>query len=236
MNNVLLIRHGAVNNPDNIYYGRSYDLLLSDVGIRQIQALATVFFNKQLIPDRIVSSPLRRTKETAELIARSLGVDNNRIIVDARLTEVSSYGFEGLPFFDLNKIYGSDWYSAVDGVESYFEPITSQAARMRAALEEHSSDARCLFLVSHGDPIASLVYSFQTDIDNARFRELSDQYGYPPKASARALRRSESGVWSVGEFIKWKHTDVEIKYDPEDRARFGGNENKLRQGGPIERE
>lgn len=68
MNNIYLVRHGeSVANTKSIYQGVTYDTPLSDLGVKQVQKLASRFQNVKL--DMVVSSPLRRTLMTANAIS-----------------------------------------------------------------------------------------------------------------------------------------------------------------------
>ena len=90
------VRHGVSEwNTENRLCGRS-DVSLSDEGRRQATRLAERL--RALPPDAIYTSPLRRTVETAEIIAATTGL---KPIVDARLVELDYGAWEGMTFAEV---------------------------------------------------------------------------------------------------------------------------------------
>ena len=86
-----LIRHGeSIANSKGIYQGQTYDTSLSDLGKQQ--GLSTVAFleNKEL--ELVITSPLKRTSETADIIAEELDLD---IELNENLMEINHGRWEG---------------------------------------------------------------------------------------------------------------------------------------------
>lgn len=79
---VHLVRHGQVENPAGIVYGRLPGFHLSEVGRRQAEAAAERLAGVDL--GLLWTSPLERARETAAIIAARHHIDT---VVDARLTE-----------------------------------------------------------------------------------------------------------------------------------------------------
>ncbi len=70
-----LVRHGqSVANRDGIVQGH-LDSPLSDLGRRQAEALASAWRADGVRFDHLLSSPLLRARQTAEIFALSLGLD-----------------------------------------------------------------------------------------------------------------------------------------------------------------
>jgi len=89
---VHLLRHGEVENPDGVLYGRLSGFGLSELGDRMASAAADALAGR---PVRyVVSSPLQRARETAAPVAAQFGLD---VAVDDRLLEPTNV-FEGLRF------------------------------------------------------------------------------------------------------------------------------------------
>jgi broad specificity phosphatase PhoE len=79
---VHLVRHGKVENPAGVIYGRLPGYHLSEVGRRQAKAAAERLADRDL---RVVwASPLERAQETAAIIAEPHGVE---VVTDDRLIE-----------------------------------------------------------------------------------------------------------------------------------------------------
>ncbi|MGI8427212.1 MAG: histidine phosphatase family protein [Actinomycetota bacterium] len=67
-----LVRHGEVENPRNIWYGRLEGFVLSERGERQAMALGDYFADREIAA--IYSSPMQRALQTAEAIGKSKGL------------------------------------------------------------------------------------------------------------------------------------------------------------------
>jgi broad specificity phosphatase PhoE len=77
-----LVRHGEVENPKGVIYGRLPGYHLSERGKRQAQAAADRLSDADVTV--VCSSPLERAQETAQLIADVHGLE---VTVDHRLIE-----------------------------------------------------------------------------------------------------------------------------------------------------
>jgi probable phosphoglycerate mutase len=95
---LLLVRHGESTwNVEGRYQGR-LDPPLSPRGREQAQALAARLYRQQLARvDKnrltgIVSSPLLRVRDTAQICAEAIGLP---VDIDDRLTEISHGEWEG---------------------------------------------------------------------------------------------------------------------------------------------
>jgi broad specificity phosphatase PhoE len=89
---VHLVRHGEVDNPRGVLYGRIPGYHLSEAGRVMAKAAADFLAGRDITVLR--SSPLERALETAEPIAAELGL---QVGVDDRLIEPWNH-FEGLRF------------------------------------------------------------------------------------------------------------------------------------------
>ncbi len=89
-----LIRHGNTFTPGEkvVWVGRQQDLPLTQEGLAQAEAVARELQTAKVKPAVVFAAPLKRTRATAEIIARAVGLD--RVVVDARLSEID-YGLWG---------------------------------------------------------------------------------------------------------------------------------------------
>jgi probable phosphoglycerate mutase len=71
---LFLVRHGHVEGVDPVRFRGRAALLLSDLGRRQVAALASHLAH-HLRPDAIYTSPLERCRDTARAIARPFGLE-----------------------------------------------------------------------------------------------------------------------------------------------------------------
>jgi broad specificity phosphatase PhoE len=149
---VHLLRHGEVDNPGKVLYGRLPGFVLSSTGERMAEVAADALRRHDVVLVR--SSPLERARQTAEPIAR---VFDAQVEVDERLIE-SENVFAGLQFGvgDGSLRRPTHWRHLRNPMQpSWGEPYAEVAARMLAAI----ADARCaargheVVLVSHQLPI-----------------------------------------------------------------------------------
>ncbi|HEY2297020.1 MAG TPA: histidine phosphatase family protein [Jatrophihabitans sp.] len=153
---VHLLRHGEVDNPDGVLYGRLPGYRLSDLGIAQAKVAAEFLAERPI--GHIVSSPLERARQTAaplaELAGRTVEIDLRLIEAENKLQGRRVAGGEGL-FTDP-----SNWRYFVNPVRpSWGEPYEQIAARVLAAaraarrrVEGTGLEAVC---VSHQLPIVA---------------------------------------------------------------------------------
>ena len=81
---VHLLRHGEVDNPKGILYGRLPDYHLSELGGQMAERVAKTVNGRDIT--HLVASPLERAQETAKPSADALGLE---IVTDERVIEAS---------------------------------------------------------------------------------------------------------------------------------------------------
>jgi broad specificity phosphatase PhoE len=149
---VHLVRHGEVDNPNGVLYGRIPGYHLSEAGRLMAKAAADFLAGRDVVVIR--SSPLERAQETAEPIAAEFGLP---IEVDDRLIEPWNH-FEGMRFGvgDGALRQPQHWVHLRNPFRpSWGEPYDEVATRMLAAVEDAARAARGheAVCVSHQLPI-----------------------------------------------------------------------------------
>jgi len=149
---VHLLRHGEVDNPTGILYGRLPDFHLSEAGRGMADAASAALSHADVV--EVVSSPLERAQETAGPVARRHSVD---IATDDRLIEAGNR-FEGKKFGvgDGSLARPENWMLLVNPFKpSWGEPYDDIAERMVAAVADARDRAHGheTVLVSHQLPI-----------------------------------------------------------------------------------
>ncbi|MFE0627683.1 histidine phosphatase family protein [Streptomyces sp. NPDC058864] len=149
---VHLMRHGEVENPTGVLYGRLPGYHLSDLGRKMADRVAEHLTGRDIT--HVVASPLERAQETATPIAAVLGLD---IASDERLIEADNV-FQGKTFGvgDGALKRPANWKHLVNPFRpSWGEPYADQVVRMTAALEAARDAARGheAVCVSHQLPI-----------------------------------------------------------------------------------
>jgi len=149
---VHLLRHGEVENPTGIIYGRLPGYHLSANG-RAMAAAAADFFAGRPVT-ALFCSPLERAQETARPVAERLGLD---IVTDDRLIESWNH-FEGMKFGvgDGSLRRPAHWPYLVNPFRpSWGEPYRVVVARMFAMMETavQAAAGQEAVCVSHQLPI-----------------------------------------------------------------------------------
>ncbi|MFP5299193.1 MAG: histidine phosphatase family protein [Actinomycetota bacterium] len=146
-----LVRHGKVENPKGVIYGRLPGFGLSELGQRQAAAAAQRLAERDI--GAVWSSPLERAQETAAIIAEPHGLD---IVTDLRLIE-SGTSLEG-----IGRTIGAfmrsprHWWALRNPFKpSWGETFSEIRLRMLEAVEEALRDAggREVVIVSHQTPV-----------------------------------------------------------------------------------
>ncbi len=157
---LFLARHGETAwNLEQRWQGQT-DVELNDAGRAQAAALAERLAAHGIA--RIVSSDLSRARETAEIVARRLGIDG--VLLDAGLRE-RGYGiFEGLTRAECEAQHPEEWARYVADhrhTPSRAELDGAVAARMQAAVARAGIQASAIggavLVVSHGGSIRALI-------------------------------------------------------------------------------
>ncbi len=94
MTELILVRHGETTGQSSIRLHGHNDVPLSALGILQLEAVAQRLGGEQF--DRLIASPLRRSRRGAELISRALGPPVPAIEEIEAFREINFGDWEGL--------------------------------------------------------------------------------------------------------------------------------------------
>jgi broad specificity phosphatase PhoE len=149
---VHVLRHGEVENPNKVLYGRQPNWHLSTRGVQMAEAVA--LWSKDRPIRAIHVSPLERAQETAAPIVATHGIS---ITTDPRLIEAANI-FEGKPFSVGDGVLRrpSTWrYLWNPWRPSWGEPYKEQIKRMISAINfaRDSAIGAEAICVSHQLPI-----------------------------------------------------------------------------------
>lgn len=153
---VHLLRHGKVQNPDGILYGRLPGYRLSSSGRAMADGVADFFCGRQRIDiGYLAASSLERAQQTVAPLAAATGV---AVVTDDRLIEAAN-SFEGTRFDARSLRNPANWSKLRNPARpSWGEPYLQIAHRMLGALysAEQAARGRVAVLVSHQLPIWTL--------------------------------------------------------------------------------
>ncbi|GGA67021.1 histidine phosphatase family protein [Pseudoclavibacter endophyticus] len=149
-----LVRHGEVDNPDGILYGRLPGFGLTDRGHRMARLAADDLRGHGVPATGLVVSPLQRTRESAAPIAEAFGLEPQ---FDERIIEPMNR-FEGRRMSGRYSALRrpSNWRHVWNPARpSWGEPYSSIRDRMRAAALDaiRLAEGGDVIMVSHQLPI-----------------------------------------------------------------------------------
>lgn len=147
---LFLIRHGRTHwNDQHRFMGRVHDVGLNRLGKAQVRNLARFL---PVAPRRLFSSPLRRARETAEILHRYTGA---RITLDPAFTETEFGAWNGLSSEELRD--DPHWKRYLKNPVRWPPPggesLRDEQARVLTAINRRLEKSRHLFIVTHMDVI-----------------------------------------------------------------------------------
>ena len=165
-----LLRHGATElHSGKVVMGR-YDARLSDLGRAQMEALGRRLGAEKLRAKALYASPLRRARDSAELVDRCLGLP---IREEEGFAEISLGAWDGMLIEDVKKRWPREYarrgeylmsYRFDEGSESFY----MVQERVRRALVKllKADDSPDILILSHAGVIKCLWGMLQgRDID-----------------------------------------------------------------------
>jgi len=176
---LVFVRHGQTDaNRNGVLLGR-LDVPLNDAGREQAAVVATRV--ALLAPARIVTSPLVRAADTAQIVAVACGLE---VDVDARLIEVDYGEYDGMALAELPSDLVWKWRNEADFAPPGGESLASVGKRMGEYTSEvlDSLAEGPMVAVSHVSPIKAAVlwalglpelYAWRLRLDNASVTRLA---------------------------------------------------------------
>ena len=157
---VYLVRHGEVNH--NLYklYNRE-DEYLNETGIKQAEELREKIKNIEY--DFIISSPLSRARQTADII----NVDNKNIVIDDRLKERDPGSLSGQPLEVTNReeywnYYATIQYGTSENIKEFFNRVYNFLDELK------TKDYKNVLRVAHSG-VSKAFSGYFNGIDNGKF-------------------------------------------------------------------
>jgi phosphoserine phosphatase len=191
----LFMRHGETAwNREGRVMGQN-PIELDPGGRAQVES--AVALARQLKPDLIVTSPLVRARQSAEIIARGIGADT--VADDPRLSEVLYGRWEGMVYDDLIEDAEYIRYrehpldTPTPGGETIHQVQARGVAAVMGTLTANSG--RRVLFVSHGDIIRTVLCHFMA-LELAEFRRI------------RIDNATFSAVQVVGDFAEVKFLNL----------------------------
>jgi broad specificity phosphatase PhoE len=146
---IYFVRHGTVENPQNIFYGNLPSYRLSADGLRQARALIPFFLDKSI--SRIISSPLLRARQTARVIAENF--QQAKISTSSFLLEIRTPN-DGLL---ISEMEARNWDLYSGNLPPYEQPGDVLSRSLKFVKNTlHRSSGQQIIAVTHADVIVFL--------------------------------------------------------------------------------
>ncbi len=189
----VFLRHGeSVGNAESRWQGQS-DYVLTEKGRTQARLLADRWKSEGMKFDLIITSPLVRAKETAEIIASALGVD---VEMETLLMERHIGEMEGLTIEEVRKKPQPSHVTPYDSIGGEGEGDWALFLRAGQALQAllHRPPGSYL-IVSHGGLLNQLMHAIvgiapHVDPSGVRFR-------FENTAFARVIYSPHQHRWAL---------------------------------------
>ncbi len=146
---LIIVRHGRTEaNARGLLLGSRLDPGLDDLGRRQAEALASALPEVE----RVVSSPLLRTRETADAFGLPVEIDD-------RWAEVDYGHLDGTALRDVPPEMWARWQSDVSFAPPGGESLEALGRRVRSAVAGLIDDAstRNVVVVTHVSPVKAAL-------------------------------------------------------------------------------
>ena len=168
--------------------------------------------------DAVVTSPVRRTRESAEIVAELLG---KPVEVEPGFAEMEFGHWDGLTFAEVAEKHGDEldaWLGSLDvapgGGESFREVEARVLAGLQRLLDAHAG--RTVVVVSHVTPIKTLVaHAVDAPLGSVFRMELSPasvsvvsfytggKGGDEPRASMRLYNAVPTEIQGISDPSRW---------------------------------
>lgn len=164
-----LVRHGETDwNAVGRTQGQT-DIPLNEAGVMQAKLLASRLSREERVWDAVISSDLKRARETASIIAETLGIP--LLEPDARFKERFFGEAEGTTEAERIQRWGNNWRELDLGAESD-ETMRSRGLEAISDLIAREGE-RNILIVSHGSFIATMLKALCSTVDDSRLSNLS---------------------------------------------------------------
>lgn len=216
---LVLVRHGVTAHTTEQRFSGGLagaNPGLSEEGRVQIQAVSQWLTPIAERIDAVVASPVRRTRESAELLAHALG---RTVTEEPGFAEMEFGAWDAMTFAEVAEHHADDletWLGSIDAApgatgESFRDVEQRVLAALDRVLEEHAGTT--VVVVSHVTPIKTLVAHtlgapllsvFRMELTPASVTVISFFDGdHGPRSTMRLFNASPPGLPPFAEPSRW---------------------------------
>jgi len=168
MLNIYVTRHGQDKDNERWILNWHRDFSLTEIGKKQAKEVSEKLKKMNIILDKVYSSPLKRTHQTAKIIAKFLkikDVEKNKMLIERDFGMMTWKLIEDIQKMDWNdflKIGKINYFLKRSSVETFPNTKTRAKKFIQNLLKKYKSGN--ILLVTHGD-FWKMLYAAYYDID-----------------------------------------------------------------------
>lgn len=159
---LILARHGNTFNPGDkvVWVGARTDLPLVEKGLRQAEAIAAGLKAALLVPSCIYAGPLKRTAQTARIVATACGLPSDAIVTSEELREIDYGTWEARSNDEIREEVGDDpldgwqkesvWPNDFGWLPGESEVVAAWTRLLDTIRRDNAPDAVVLIVSSNG--------------------------------------------------------------------------------------
>lgn len=198
MTTIHLVRHGEVDNPDGILYGRLPNFGLTERGHEMARRVGEHFAAAEVTPVELVASPLLRAQQTIDPMHQRLQLP---VFTDDRVIEAAN-SFEGQKVNARRMAEPRNLVRLYNPLTpSWGEPYKQIVLRMQAAMASLRAK-----LAKHGPEAEGVIVSHQLPIWMTRLAGEQRSLVHDP-------RKRECDLASITSFTFESSTLVSVSYE-----------------------
>lgn len=170
---ITLIRHGLVDNPEGVYYGRLPGFPLAEEGRVQAAAAGSYLVGESIAA--VYHSPMLRAFQTADIVRAHCAI--HAPLFECRLLNEIYSAYDGHPVAEMER---RDW-NFYEDISAPYEKPAEIATRMVDFFEQvrRKHPGQHVVGVSHADPIAFAILWANERPLTAEQRKRLDECGVP---------------------------------------------------------
>jgi probable phosphoglycerate mutase len=204
---LILARHGNTfaTGDSVVWTGSSNDIPLVDAGKEQARLLASELKERSLLPSLVLAGPLVRTREYADIVVSTLGLEVKPII-DPRLMEIDYGDWTGLTNDEVAAQFSaeeqaawnerSEWPSEANWGGSK-EGIIAEVRSLASELEANCDNEATVLIVSSNGRIRYFL-----ELIKGAFTEHVAASNFKVKTGSYCLLELFGGSWNVLDWNK----------------------------------
>ena len=184
---VLLLRHGETNwNKENRLQGRR-DIPLNENGLEQALAAGKYLKTSDHHIDLIISSPLKRARNTAKIVAGQIAYPLQDIVIQPLFAERNFGAGEGQTYEELAQAYPDGCYPGMESLEA----LCQRAGRaIESCVQEYPE--KNILVVAHG----AIIKAALTQVSQGRIAYF-DRDVWVENGSFAGLEQTPDHTWKI---------------------------------------